>query len=62
MNDIESKAIDVINEFFKNEDIPIDRIKAISLHWEDVDGYCLPVLNSEFYANNSVWKGTFRDG
>ena len=61
MQDSEKEAMDVINALFDKEELPMDRLKSIDLHWDSVEGYYFPVLKSEFYEDKSVWKGVFGD-
>ena len=49
MQDIESKAMDVLNEILGHKDFPRERLKVINLNWDLVyEGY-FPVLHCEFY-------------
>lgn len=46
---LEENAIDLVGEIINNSKLPIEKAKHISLTWDDVDGYILPVFNYSFY-------------
>jgi hypothetical protein len=56
MNEVEEKAMDTINELLENEELPMDRVKSIDLHWEIVGSDYLPVLKCEFFKETSMWQ------
>jgi hypothetical protein len=50
MLDLEKTAIECVNKLLSNEQIPINRLRKISLQWkEEVGGMFLPVLYCDFY-------------
>jgi hypothetical protein len=61
MNDLEEKAMEVVNELLQNEELPINRVKSIHLNWETISGDYLPVLHCEFYPERGVgeWMTDF---
>ncbi len=56
MNDVESKAMDVVNALFASQKIPMHRVQSIQLEWEEMLGEFFPVLKCEFYEEKSMWQ------
>lgn len=50
MLNLEKTAAEVVNNLLSNAQIPMNRLRKISLQWkEETGGFYLPVLYCEFY-------------
>ena len=54
MNEVESQANNLISQAFSIKELPFEKIKSISLHWETVGSEYLPFLEIEFYSTYDV--------
>ena len=53
-SEIEERAIDLVNKIISNPDLPRERIKTMSLRWEQVFGELVPNLDVEFYEEKET--------
>lgn len=51
---IEELSIDLVNKIISNPDLPRDRIKTMSLRWEEIYGELVPNLDVEFYEETET--------
>lgn len=51
---VEEKAMDVLDDLFQRTELPFNRIKSLTLHWEAIEGDFFPVLNCQFYEEKET--------
>ncbi len=57
---LESKAMDIVSELLKNQEIPMKRVKSMHLEWKTIEGGFFPILHCEFHKEDEhTWMTDF---